>query len=389
MRSVDGDARDTNPLLQDLEPDDELHAAASMQLAGADAEEHLDVPLLLGSVVLEVLDADDVLELGLGGGAVLALGAAEALEDEARLVLAADLDEPAGGLGHEPDDDEEDDEREDLEGDGEAPDEGGLGVVVLGGAAAVSDDCQLMYIRDTLLSRSGDMGGKGGLRDVQFQPVGDDDAKDVEGKLECDKLAARGVGGRLGGPDGGDGVEDAGADAVEDARAEHPVCVLRGGLQGGGEDAPDAGEADGGDAAVAVAHPAAEEAAGEGAGEVVDCDLCDVLVKLSVLAVAEKGRTHNSTLQQRLVYNDDALFLIPVPEAHNLGVVAGGVDAAHEALVVAKEEDGEAGDEADGVEEGALVERVGDVVLAHESLEVLHGAVGDAQWRADEERGNW
>ncbi len=268
LRAVDGDTCDANPLLQNLEPDDELDAAAGVQLAGADAEEHVDVALLVGGLVLEVADGDDVLELGLGRLAVLALVATQATEDEAGLFLTASLDEPAGRLGHDPDEAEEQHEGQDLEGDGEAPDEGGLGVVVLGGA--------------------------------KLEPVGDDDTEDVEGELKGDKLAARGVGGGLGGPDGGDGVEDTGADAVEDAGAEHPVCVHGGRLQRGGEDAPDAGHADGADAAVAVAEPATEEASDEGSGEIVDGDLRDVWVSISNTCKRETirlWRAYNTALE--------------------------------------------------------------------------------------------
>lgn len=342
MRAVDGDTGDTDPFLQNLEPDDELDAAAGVKLAGADAEEHVEVALLVGGLVFEVADGDDVLQLGLGGDAVLALVAAKAAEDKAGFLLAAGLDEPTGRLRHEPDEAEEEDERQDLECDGEAPDEGGVGVVVLGGA--------------------------------ELEPVGDDDTEDVEGELEGDKLAAGGVGGGLGGPDGGDGVEDAGTDAVEDAGAEHPVGVHGGRLQGSSEDAPDAGTADGGDAAVAVAEPAAEEAAEESSGEVVDGDLRDDCVSDALLGdelFGESG-TYNAALQERLIDDDNLLLIVPVAEAHELGIVAGGVDTAHQTLVVTKEEDGQASDEADGVEQLALVQLVGDIVLGQRLVQAGH-----------------
>ena len=212
-----------------------------MEFAGADTKEHVQVALLVGSLFFEVANGDNVLQLSLSSLALLALVATQTAEDEAGFFFITGLDQPARRLGHEPDEAEQDDEGDNLEGNGEPPDEGRLGVVVLGGA--------------------------------KLEPVGDDDTKDVEGELKGDKLAARGVGGGLGCPDGSDGVEDAGANAVEDAGAKHPVGVHGGGLQGGSEDAPDAGHADGGDAAVAVAEPATEETSEESSGEVEDSDL--------------------------------------------------------------------------------------------------------------------
>ena len=118
--SVDGDAGDADPFLEDLEPDDELDAAARVQLARLPAEEHGQVAVLRRGLALQLDDVADVLELGFGRAVPFA---AEATQDEAGFVLAADLDEPAGRFGHGPDDEEEADEGHDLEGDGEAPDE--------------------------------------------------------------------------------------------------------------------------------------------------------------------------------------------------------------------------------------------------------------------------
>lgn len=108
--------------------------------------------------------------------------AAQTAEDKAGLGIAADLNEPAGGLGEEPDGPEEDAKGNDLEGDGEPPREGRGPVVDKG--------------------------------EAELEPVGHDDTKDVEGELDGDELAARGVFGRLCRPYGYDGVEDTRTDSI-------------------------------------------------------------------------------------------------------------------------------------------------------------------------------
>lgn len=63
----------------------------------------------------------DVLELGLSPPCIFAVLAAETTKNVAGFFVSANLDEPARGLGEEPDDAKEDKERNDLEGDGESP----------------------------------------------------------------------------------------------------------------------------------------------------------------------------------------------------------------------------------------------------------------------------
>ncbi|KAK8915059.1 hypothetical protein VCV18_010602 [Metarhizium anisopliae] len=112
-----GDAGNANPLLQNLQPNDELYATASVQLAGSDAEEHMQIALLVGCLFLQITD------LCLGLFALLALAASQTLQDETGLVLATNLDEPAGRFGHEPNDDEEQNKGYDLERHRKPPDE--------------------------------------------------------------------------------------------------------------------------------------------------------------------------------------------------------------------------------------------------------------------------
>ena len=236
--AVDGDTGDADPLLEDLEPDDELDTAAGMELAGMPAEEHGQVAILGRGLPLQFDNVADVLEFGFGRTVAFA---AETTEDEPCFFFAADFDEPSRGFGHSPYDKEEEDEGNDLESNREAPDEGGIDLAVEGGSV--------------------------------FDPVRDDDAENVEGKFDGHKLAAGCVAGGFGGPDGGNGVQDASSDAVEDTGAKHPLGVLGGALEGGADDSPDGSYGDGLDTTVPIAEPAAEESAEESAGEIVHCNL--------------------------------------------------------------------------------------------------------------------
>lgn len=164
---------------------------------------------------------------------------------EPSFFLAPDFDKPARGFGHRPYDEEEENQRHDLESDWEAPDEGGIHLAVEGRAV--------------------------------FDPVSDDDAENVEGEFDRDELTAGRVAGGFGGPDGGDGVQNAGSDAVQGTGAKHPFCVLGGTLEGRADDSPQGGYGDGLDTTISIAKPASEESAKEGAGEVVHCDLASHL----------------------------------------------------------------------------------------------------------------
>jgi hypothetical protein len=50
---------------------------------------------------------------------------------------------------------------------------------------------------------------------VQLQPIGKNNTKDIQCKFNRNKLASRGVFSRLRGPDWNDGVQDSGADSVD------------------------------------------------------------------------------------------------------------------------------------------------------------------------------
>ena len=95
-RGEDGHTGDTDPLLHNLEPDDELDATAGVKLAGANAEEHGKVRLGLGGLTFELGDVADVLEFSLGLADIFTSLTTKSSEDVTGLFFAADLDEPTG-----------------------------------------------------------------------------------------------------------------------------------------------------------------------------------------------------------------------------------------------------------------------------------------------------
>ena len=93
-RSEDSHTGNTDPLLHDLEPNDQLNTTASVKLARADTKEHGNVRLALGGLAFELSDVTDVLEFGLGFAHIFTSLAAESTKDITGLFLATDLDEP-------------------------------------------------------------------------------------------------------------------------------------------------------------------------------------------------------------------------------------------------------------------------------------------------------
>ena len=183
--SEDGDTSNSNPLLHDLQPDDELDTTASVELARSDTEEHVEIRLGSSRLALKLSNISDILKLCLSLAEVLAALATKTAENVAGFLLTTDLDQPTGGLGEEPDDCKEDEQEENLEGDWEPPGEG----------------CGSSFVKVAAV----------------FEPVRNDDTANIQGEFDCNELASRGVLGRLGGPDGNDSVEHASTPAVDQA----------------------------------------------------------------------------------------------------------------------------------------------------------------------------
>ena len=191
-----------------------------MELARVPAKEHGEVAILARRLPLELDDVANILELGFCETVPFA---SKTTEDVSCFFLSSDFDEPPRGFRHSPDDEEEEDEGHDLESDWEAPNEGGIHVMV--------------------------------ERSSILDPVSDDDAENVEGEFNGDELAAGCVASGLGGPDGGYGVQNTGSNTVQDTSAKHPVGVLGGALKGGADDSPDGGYGNGQDTTVSIAEP--------------------------------------------------------------------------------------------------------------------------------------
>lgn len=128
-----------------------------------------------------------------------------------------------------------------MESDWKAPDEVGVDIIIKGGTV--------------------------------FDPVSDDNTENIEGELNGDELPAGCVAGGFGGPDRGDGVQDAGSDTVQDTGAKHPLGVLGRALESGSSDSPNGGYGDGLNTTISIAKPASEESAEEGAGKIVHRNL--------------------------------------------------------------------------------------------------------------------
>lgn len=134
---TNGHASDANPFLHDLQPHDQLHATAEMQFARLVAEQHSEIGGAVGHGFLELGHAQDVTEFSLRTDSVLVAGSAQPAEDISGFLFAADFDQPSGRLGEEPYRNEQDDQKDDLEGDGESPAEGGCAVVDEGESTAM------------------------------------------------------------------------------------------------------------------------------------------------------------------------------------------------------------------------------------------------------------
>lgn len=83
----------------------------------------MQITLLAGSLLLQLNNSTDVLVFQLGIFLILTGVTTQACEDISCFRPPADFGEPAGTLREEEADGEEEQEREDLEGDGETPDE--------------------------------------------------------------------------------------------------------------------------------------------------------------------------------------------------------------------------------------------------------------------------
>ena len=172
--SVNRHTSNANPLLHDLEPDDELNAATGVKFARANAKQHRDIRIPLGRLALELGHISNVLEFGLCLSEIGSGFTTETSQNVARFFFATDLDEPSRGLREKPYDAKEEEERDNLEGNGKAPSE--LTEATINIAAAV------------------------------FEPVSNDNAKNVKSEFDGDELTPRSMFSSFSCPNWNDGV---------------------------------------------------------------------------------------------------------------------------------------------------------------------------------------
>ncbi len=98
-----------------------------MKFSGAPTKEHSQITRLCRCFALQLDDIANVLKLSFRLPIAFAT---EAAKDVTSLLVPSHLDQPAWRLGHQPDHDEQKYKRYNLEGNGEAPDEGRFAVTI-------------------------------------------------------------------------------------------------------------------------------------------------------------------------------------------------------------------------------------------------------------------
>lgn len=111
---------------------------------------------------------------------------------------------------------------------------------------------------------------------LQLQPIGENNTKDVQSKLNRNKLSSRSMLGRLRSPDRDDSVQNTGADSVDETRyrilasacrccwlylltTNHPIMVLGRALQTRTHDRPNSTSCNRLDSAHPISQPATEQ----------------------------------------------------------------------------------------------------------------------------------
>ena len=174
-----------------------------------------------------------------------------------------------------------------------------------------------------------------------FDPIGDNNTKDVQRKFNGDELSTGFVLRSLGGPDWNNGVEHSRSPSVYETGANHPSVVLSRCLESSTDDGPTSSESDSLDTAVTVTEPTTNETAHQST-EIVDGD--------------------DATLEKSIVDDRGPCFGVGVTEFHGLLVVVNcTVDTTHHALIISKEEDGETSNTIDGNEKTTLLKFVDHV----------------------------
>lgn len=173
---------------------------------------------------------------------------------------------------------------------------------------------------------------------ILFDPVSNDDTKDVQGKFNGDELSAGFVLGGFGGPNRNNGVEHSCSPSIDETGANHPSVVLSRSLKSCTKYGPSSSKSNGLDTAVTVTKPTTDETADQST-EVID--------------------RNNATLEKSVVNDRGTSLGIRMTEFHSgVIVVDSSVHAPHHALVVSKKEDGKTSDAVDSDEKATLLKFV-------------------------------
>lgn len=261
---INSNACNADPLLHNLQPNDQLHATASMQLPTADTKQHRVITVRASCFPLMLDDVLDILVFRLSPRGILALAATQSSKNVVRFLVSAHFGQPARALGKEPADAEKYQQRDDLEGDGKSPADGRVSVVDKAEAEFEPVGDLVGEVSDAVLRYEG--------LSVTFAPLllatrsGSlwctyNNAENVQSELNRDELSSRGVIRGLGGPYGYNGVQNSCTPAIDKAGHDHPDVILGRTLQRSTKDSPGSSKCDSAYATDLVAHPAANEAA--------------------------------------------------------------------------------------------------------------------------------
>ena len=106
-----------------------------MQLARLVPEQHSQVRCAVLHCLFQLRNRLNISKFGLRTNGIVTRAPAEPFQDIPSLLLAAHFDQPARGLGKEPDDGKQNEEEDNLEGDREAPAKGRFAAINEGESA--------------------------------------------------------------------------------------------------------------------------------------------------------------------------------------------------------------------------------------------------------------
>lgn len=174
-----------------------------------------------------------------------------------------------------------------------------------------------------------------------FDPVSNNDTKDVQRKFDGDELSTGFMLGSLGGPDWNNSVENSCTPPIDKTGADHPSVVLSRSLKSSTENGPASSESNCLDTAITITEPPTNETAHEST-EIVD--------------------GNNTTLEKGVIDEWGTCFGVGVTEFHGSVVVVDcTVDTTHHTLIISEEENGETSNTVDGDKKFTLLKLVDDI----------------------------